>query len=239
MNILFDAAAVQVEQQQETSTRLNTILGAIKSAGASTNQPWDVTITTPITTDALSGIDVFVSLTRDPSVPYAQSELTAITGYVNGGGAMLLMSNHTTFCTQDAILAANFGVTLQPLFISNPTIGGQAVHPMVMSFLDPIPCLTTTLSSSILWEVVSLISHDSCLVVPPATFLPIATFPSTAVDFFNGAPPSSPYFAIVVPPNDTMQGTLIVTGNAGMICDNGNEVPSCAWSPTATTCCSF
>jgi hypothetical protein len=144
---------------------------------------------------------------------------------------MLLMSNHTSYCVQDAILAAKFGVTLQPLFISNPTIQGQAVHPMVMSFLDPIPCLTTTLSSTILWEVVSLISHDSCLVVPPATFLPIATFPSTAVVAPGGAPPSSPYFAIVVPPNGTMQGTLIVTGNAGMICDNGNMVPSCGLVP--------
>lgn len=230
MKILLDGNSIQVQHQKQTSTRLNTLLGAIASAGASTRTTWTVQIASPITTQSLSGVDVYVDLTRNTANPFQQSEIDAITTFVNGGGNAMIFSNHPGFTAGDVPLAAAFGVTLQSDFVSNPTVGGQTVHPMRMTF-DPPPCLTTSLAGSILFEVSSLVSHDSCVIVPPSNFLPIAVFPPTAVVSPSGSAPSSPYFAIVVTPTSTMKGQVIVTGNSGFVCDNGNESPSCGLAP--------
>src|SRR5690349_7447797 len=137
MNILLDGHSVQVQQQQQTSTRLNTLLGAIASAGKSSGTPWTVRTASPITPQSLSGADVYVDLTRNTANPFQPPEIAAITSFVNNGGAAMIFSNHAPFTNCDIPLASAFGVTLQPLFISNPTIGGQSVHPMRMTFDPP------------------------------------------------------------------------------------------------------
>ena len=226
MNILFDSDSVQVQQQVQTKTRLNTLLGAIQSAGTSLGQPWTVTYSTdPITTAQLSDQNVLVVLTRNQADPYEASELSAIYDFVLGGGGLLLMTNHWPFMESDKTLAAKFGVTLDPVFISNPTRHNVAVNSM---FMSGITSLNSALSDSILFQVETLVAHDSCGIEPPASFTPIATFPPTAVVGPDNTLPSSPYFAIAV---ECGKGTVIIAGNSGMVCDNGNNVPSCGLVP--------
>lgn len=232
MNLLFDSNSIQVQQQTATGTRLNTLLGAISSAGTSLNDPWTVSFSTdPINSAQLENIDVLVILTRNPEAQFAYTtaELSAINSFVNNGGGLLLMTNHTVFSTNDANLAAQFGITLQPTFVSNPTVCNAAVNPMVMSNISPSACLNTALSDSLLYQTIALVAHDSCEIVPPSTFTSVATFPSTAV--VNGQPPTNSNFAITVAAGS---GNVIVVGNSGMVCDNGNTVPSCGLVPFGT-----
>jgi hypothetical protein len=225
MKILFDSQSVQVQQQELSKTRLNTLLGAIQSAGTSLGAPWTVTLSTdPITPEQLADTQVLVILTRNQSNPYTSGELSAIYDFVSSGGGLLLMSNHPPFMESDQALAIRFGVTLSPIFISNPTRQHVAVNPM---FMSGIASLNSALSGDILFEVETLVSHDSCGIVPPASFTSIATFPPTAV-VSSGTPPPSPFFAIAVACGS---GNVIIVGNSGIVCDNGNTTPSCGLVP--------
>src|SRR5450631_2431014 len=122
INLLFDSWSTQVLFQRAplcypsgvkpgnkspnnapvvTGMRLNTLFGAIKSAGQSgstwqPDQPWNVSFATPpINAAQLSGIQVYVSLTRFQNEPFAYTsgELKAIQKWVEGGGNVLLMTN--------------------------------------------------------------------------------------------------------------------------------------------------
>jgi hypothetical protein len=227
MHLLFDSKSVQVQQQTQTGTRLNTLLGAIRSAGTALNDPWKVSYTTKarIKRDDLTGIGVLVVLTRDPNPGhgYNPPELDAIADYVHHGGNLLLMTSHPPHFTNDAPLAARFGVTLQPVFVSNLEVEGLAVDAMVMSG----GCLNQSLADDLLDQVDALISHDSCGISAPAGAVSIATFPSSAV-VSTGGPPAYKDFAVRL---DHGSGRVIVVGNSGMVCDYGNPTPSCGLAP--------
>jgi hypothetical protein len=114
VNILFDSWSTQILVQQDpspsnyptgffaqnglfnTRKRLNTLLGAIQSIGQQGGE-WNIYYTSPpITSDQLTGMNVYVSLThfKDPAFAYQQSELNAILSWVETGGNVLLMTNH-------------------------------------------------------------------------------------------------------------------------------------------------
>lgn len=56
----------------------------------------------------------------NPAYAWADSEISAIKSFVDGGGGLLLMSNHFNYAEYDAVLADAFSITLQNVFISNP-----------------------------------------------------------------------------------------------------------------------
>jgi hypothetical protein len=142
MNILFDSWSSQVLFQQKpphypsdskyptpTGQRLNTILGAMKSFGLSTGEEWIVSFTNPpITQDQLTGVDVYVSLTRyiGAGFSYQSEELNFLDVFVKQGGGILLMTNHGQFSAQvpnwtenDVVLANLFGIKLQNYFVTH------------------------------------------------------------------------------------------------------------------------
>jgi hypothetical protein len=236
MKIMFDSLSTQVLYQKKptvvppnagdyptaTHKRINTLHGAIKGAGVSSADPWHVSYSSyPITTLQLSDVNVYISMTRYFTEPFAYQagELAALQGFVSGGGGLLLLSNHgpfksnpTSWPVNDIALAAQFGITLQAIGVSQ-----NNYMPMTMDQAPPY----------IANQIQGIAAHDSCIIVPPTSFTSIAQFPpgATAWDPVakKNVPPSSPYFSILVPFG---KGNVIVVGNSGMFADYGTPQPN-------------
>jgi hypothetical protein len=242
MNILFDSWSTQILVQQDppnyppnfsppavfnTGKRLNTLMGAIESMGQTTDA-WNVYYTNPpITPGQLSGMNVYVSLTRfkDSAFAYQQSELSAIQSWVEIGGNVLLMTNHggmpkdrlDDWTVNDKAIATLFGVTVEDYFV---TTDDMMTMPIAYSPLGN--------------NVSSMCAHDSCLIAPllgsGATITTIAEFPSNATaynpDKNETASPSFPYFAALVPYNQQGAGSLLLIGNSGWVGDEGSPWPA-------------
>lgn len=241
MHIMFDSLSTQVLIQRKPSTlppnpgqfpsatgkRINTLLGAIRGAGVSSGKPWKHSFSNyPITPAQLSDVNVYMSMTRYFTSPFAYqtSELAALQAFVAGGGGLLLLSNHgpfqgnpTSWPVNDIALAAQFGITLQAVGVSQSNY-----MPMTM---DQPPAYIAN-------QVQGIAAHDSCIIVPPASFTSIAQFPPGAMAWDPAkqkyVPPSSSYFSILVPYGE---GNVIVVGNSGMFADYGTPAPSCGLAP--------
>ncbi len=255
LNILFDSWSAQVLFQQAapnyptganypkpTGMRLNTLLGAMKSIGLSSNCNWNVSFTNPpITAAQLAGIDVYVSLTRyqGTGFAYQAAELTAIENWVKTGGNILLMSNHGDFSlpvnsdnwtANDIPLAALFGVTLENYSVQQR--GNKTSTSDIMSVKNTIPYLAN--------QAPTMTAHNSCIIIPPsapATFTSIVEFPSGWNAYCSKtnkitAPPT-PYFSILVPyPGGAAgAGQMLVMGNSGWTGDYGSPSPACGQIP--------
>jgi hypothetical protein len=251
MNLLFDSWSSQVLYQQAppsyppgtpaptpTGMRLNTLLGAIRSIGLSSGEPWNVAFTTPpITPEQLGGVDVYVSLTRyqGAGFAYQPAELDALRAWVADGGSVLLMSNHGGFpsrpgddwTTNDAPLAALFGVALRDYSVQ---VYRRPAHPSnVMTVDGAIPYLAN--------QAPSMTAHNSCIIDPadPESCTPIVRFPAswTAYDprTRQYSSPSTPYFALLAPGPAPGAGSLLVMGNSGWVADYGSPMPACGLVP--------
>lgn len=251
MKLLFDSWSSQVLYQQKApkypqttdapepnEQRLNTLFGAIKSIGLSSNAAWNVAFTTPpITSQQLHGVDVYISLTRFRSggFAYKDQELDAIEEWVHHGGNVLLMSNHgglpdkpqINWTVHDAPLAALFGVKLLNYAVGN---WNDPPHPSnVMKVQDAVPYIAH--------QAPTMTTHNSCVIDPKNahSYTPIVCFPSswTAYDPTTGkySPPPTPYFALLVPGRTPKAGSLLVMGNSGWIGDYGSPHPACGLAP--------
>ena len=254
INILFDSWSSQVMFQREpyrypsgvphpkvTKRRLNTLLGAIKSYGLSTGMEWRVRFTkSRIKPKTLAGVDIYVSLTRyinEPNPPssgtgfsYRDSELAALEDFVSQGGAVLLMTDHgatesiPNWTQNDAALASVFGVTLRNIFVTHTDPDRPDLREyMVMEMNPDLPEDLKFLSH----QVAHISAHDSCIMVPPADFTPLALFPegSTAYDseLKRNIDLPNRYYSILVPFGS---GNVIVVGNSGMVGDYGSPDPA-------------
>ena len=238
MNILFDSWSTQVLYQQAPPSpqippgmRLNTILGAMKSYGLSTKQEWNISFTTPpITKDQLTGVDVYVSLTRYIGERYAYEpdELALLKTFVYDGGGILLMTNHgglknDDWTENDAALANQFGIQLQNYYVTTDNY-------MVMNVNQCLPSPYNYLGN----QAPTISAHDACIILPPADadFVPLVCFPpgATAHDFTTGKtikPPPSPYFSILLRKlGPEGNGEVIVVGNSGFVGDYGSTKPA-------------
>jgi hypothetical protein len=241
MRILVDSLSSQVQVQLQGAPphrRLNTLYGAMLSAGASLTKrwggdqkdpEWQICFSVgPITEDQLEGCDVFFVMTHhlshdvpSPAYVWTPSELDAITHFVANGGGLLLMTNHADYQQYDAALAARFGIVLHEDFISN-----KATY-MVMSgdLLNK-----EAFAKTYLFAVDSLATHDSCGI----SFAPgadgkgtwIAKFPAAAVDrATREAPDPGRYYSVLMP---WQKGKVIVIGNSGTVGDSGGTpFPAC------------
>ncbi len=252
MNLLFDSWSSQVLYQQAapsypppstrapkpTGMRLNTLLGAIKSIGLSSQAPWNVEFTTPpITPEQLDGVDVYISLTRyqGAGFAYTQDELDAIEEWVGGGGNILLMSNHGGFpgnpdddwTVNDAPLADLFGVKLLDYSVQNWHDPPNPSNVMTVQYTVPY------IANQAPW----MTTHNSCIIDPEnaGSYTPIVCFPSswTAYSPQTGeySAPLTPYFALLVPGSTSGAGSMIVMGNSGWIGDYGSPRPACGLAP--------
>jgi hypothetical protein len=208
--------------------RLNTLLGAMTSGGGSLyptpGADWEVCYSCgPIDATQLQGVDVFFVMTHCPAsgIPdvtyqWSSAELSAISAFVEGGGGLLLLTNHPPYMQYDAALAATFGVTLQNTFISGPggwlTLSGDLLN-------------QAAFGPSFLFGVDSLAAHDGCPIsasdtpVPGCAFTWLAAFPP------NADAPAGSYFAAQV---TCGKGQVIVVANSGIVGDYaGNPAPAC------------
>jgi hypothetical protein len=225
-NILFDQWGTQVQVQQTMGgMRLNTLFGALKSAGASSNVTWNTSISTdPITPDQLSNQNLLIILTRaavndqnNQQFAYTPGEITAITNFVADGGGLLLISNHPDYGVNDAVLAKVFGITIDTTnFIAMP---GTRPRPMMVMSGPELNTADKSLAPLFL-GVDSLSTHDACGIsstVNSAKWL--AAFPPAA------KAPAGEHYGIFVP---YQKGRVIVLGNSGTAGDNGGTPsPAC------------
>ena len=242
MRILVDSLGSQVQVQFQGAggappqRRLNTLFGAMQSSGTSlklgnpkAKDPlWQTAFSCgAIDAAQLDPCQVFFVMThyyyKDEPVPsfkWSESELDAITAFVEKGGGLLLMSNHADYPTFDIALAARFGVTLQNVAISS---GGY----MKMSG-DRLN--QDAFGQTLLFGVDSLVAHDGCgisvdpTLKPPSSYRWIAKFPSNATS--DGKPvPDDWYFAL----HATIgKGQVIVVANSGIAGDyDGAPQPAC------------
>jgi hypothetical protein len=212
--------------------RLNTLFGALTSAGASSNVIWESTISTdPITSDQLEGINVLAILTRaaindsdNAKYAYSPDEITAIQNFVGAGNGLLLISNHPNYGVNDAVLAKSFDITIDVKnFISMP--GNSPTRPMMVMSGSDLNTGGTGLGNLFL-GVDSLSTHDACGISSSASGATwLAAFPSGAVAGNGSKIPAGEYFGMLVP---YQSGQVMVLGNSGICGDNGGTPsPAC------------
>jgi hypothetical protein len=229
-NILFDQWGTQVQVQQTLGgKRLNTLLGAIESAGTSSGVTWSSSFSAdPLTAEQLTNADVLVILTRasihdreNQKFAYSSDEITAITSFVGAGNGLLLISNHPNYGVNDAVLAESFQVTIDTTnFISMP--GEPPTRPMMVMSGSSLNTADLTLAPLFL-GVDSLSTHDACGISSSlGTARTLASFPSGAVANGSGPPPKGEGFGVLVPYDS---GQVIVLGNSGICGDNGGTLP--------------
>jgi len=216
-----------------TGMRLNTLLGAMKSAGQAgstwtPNQPWEVSFTVPpITSAQFHGIDVYVSLThyQGTGFAYSSEEIKAIRSFVEGGGSVLLMTNHGAppgspkddWTANDAPVADLFGIKLENYFVKGPSL--------VIDVHDPLKGNAPTIAA-----------HDSCIIVPSkgVSVTTICEFPagwqawSQATGYID---PPTKYFAVLAPYSAKGAGRLLLVGNSGWLGDEGSPKPAQGLAP--------
>ncbi|HEU0079398.1 MAG TPA: hypothetical protein VFQ76_17210, partial [Longimicrobiaceae bacterium] len=126
MNILIDPRSTQVQVQNETGSRLNTLIAALVDAGYSLSY---VNYDAPLAPQ-LAASNLFIIITHrwacppgwPPAIPettdfsWPAADLDAIQSWVNQGGSLLLISTHTDYSIYDIPLAAKFGIKIVPAF---------------------------------------------------------------------------------------------------------------------------
>ncbi len=233
MRILFDSMGSQVQVQNETGTRLNTLLGAIASMGYSAGAPWSFSFTDyrqPIF-EQLDGVDVLVILTHQravypglpPAIPsdvsfsFFDDDLEQIPQWVSQGKGLLLVSNHGAFTpgqppywpVNDAVLASKFGISIVPAAFMGA--GALSIRPAAGA------------PARIVSGVTQLTANNSCGIAADGSTV-IAPIPPGATDRSgNGYSPADYAFSLLKPWND---GSVIVAGNSGTAGDRGNNWPS-------------
>ncbi|HET7462716.1 MAG TPA: hypothetical protein VFJ82_15785 [Longimicrobium sp.] len=233
MKILFDSMSSQVQVHDQTHTRLNTLLGAVSSAGYSRGDPWTASFSDyrkPLF-QQLDGVDVLAILTHQwtsypdlpPAIPpdvsfaFYDDDLKRIPEWVAAGHGLLLVSNHGAgpgeppyWPVNDAVLAEKFDVTIVPAaFVGS---GGSLAFPTVTGAPRPI-----------VDGVREVVAHNCCGIgVTDATV--IASIPSTARDGSgHGYSPDDYAFCVLKQWGD---GSAIVAGNSGTAGDRGNRWPA-------------
>jgi hypothetical protein len=235
MKFLFDKGSSQVQVQLETGTRLTTLFDAIEAQG------WSYEIG-PDRIDAasLADVDGLVVLTRHGATApgttnpfpanwdfaFTADELGAIRAFNAAGGGVLLISNHGPFSAanlnnnwtvNDRVLAAEFGVVIQPAAYQSPT------PPLTMDGGDLSS--NPALQASILAGVTSIVPNNSCAVSSPNSgSLVIASIPSNAVNtspIFPDGPAGQSYAVLA----GSGAGPVIVGGNSGIAGNAGTNYP--------------
>jgi hypothetical protein len=246
MRILFDSMGSQVQVQNETGTRLNTLLGAIGSMGYSAGAPWSFSFTdyTRPISQQLDGVDVLVILTHQravypgmpPAIPadvsfsFFDDDLERIPGWVSEGKGLLLVSNHGAFArgeppfwpVNDAVLAGGFGISIVPA-----------------AFMGTGPLSITPAAGAparIVSGVAQLVANNSCGIAADGATV-IAPIPPGATDRSgNGYSPADYAFSLLKPWGD---GSVIVAGNSGTAGDRGNRWPSNGKIPDGNNLCFY
>lgn len=230
MHILFDKGSSQVQVQLEAGNRLTTLFAAIQAQG------WSYAIGPDrINAAALAGVDCLAILTRHRATQwgttnpfpdhwdfaYTRDEQDAIMTYLEGGGGLLLISNHgpwpqnpTDWTINDRVLAGRLGVDIQPAAYLSPNA------PLTMDGAD----LNPALQYSILSGVTSVVPNNSCAVSGGSQW--IVNIPATAENpstAFPGGPAGQSY-AVVSVRSD--RGPVIVAGNSGIAGDKDSGYPN-------------
>jgi hypothetical protein len=236
MNVLFDSMSSQVQIQDTQKTRLNTLLGAMESFGYVGGPKMSVSFSDyqQEISSQLSGVDVLVIFTRHPAQPspipagtdfsFTANDLSNIPSWVDGGGGLLLISNHgpgggnpTDWTIYDAPLAKAFGVTIVPAMFSNANETGNP--------LDIVPAVPATSPFAPVTSFVSsILAHNSCGVQAGTGSTVIAPIPAGCKDLGSHHYNPADYdYAVGVPWG---KGAVIVAGNSGISGDLGNNDPA-------------
>lgn len=227
MNIMFDSMGTQVQVHNETSNRLVTLLGALDNQGTT----YSFTDYTQNITPQLDGVDVLVILTHYPStqpgytpaIPastnfafsdYDLSTTTGIPSWVNDGGQLLFISNHTFFTTYDTALATALGITIVPAMFQVAQTPFGVLTPAVMVNAGGVD-----------WELNNVEAYDSCGIAPGSGTVLYNFPPGTTDTSGNNYNPSDYAFAVEYAYGQN-GGTIIMAARSGLAGDAGTGFPA-------------
>lgn len=243
-SILFDSMGVQVQVQNETNDRLTTWTKSLTGLGYTLSY---TDYSKPIS-QQLDGIDVLVITTHQyfqatapPCTPpvkpdpipstqcfsYQSADLLGIPKWVNGGGGLLLFTNHSgeqfevapLWPINDIALAASFGITT-----AFATFGtGVPQQALMMKSAPAAPAaITKGVSSVQAWD-------SGGILLPPSSGagsgVPLVALPATGCSDQSGLgyDPASYVFGALYPFGS---GNVIVLGHSGIVGNQGTPQPS-------------
>lgn len=231
MNILFDSMGAQVQVQNETSNRLNTLYGALTDAGYT----YSFTDYAQPVSSQLDGIDVLVILTHQranapgypPAIPsgtsfqFPEADLTGIPEWVSNGYGLLLISNHGLlghtpdyWPLNDIPLAAAMGITI---VAASFTYNNELKNPLVMTPASTAPpAIADGVGNVQVWDSCGISAPNGDVILP----IPPDCFDASG----NNYSPADYAFAIA---SAYGSGNVIVAGHSGIAGDNnGITYPS-------------
>ncbi|HEX3577748.1 MAG TPA: hypothetical protein VHY33_04215 [Thermoanaerobaculia bacterium] len=225
MNILFDSMGTQVQVQNETSNHLVTLLNALDAQGTT----YSFTDYTQPISQQLDGVDVLVILTHypatqpgyTPAIPnetsfdFSETDLTGIPAWVNNGGQLLFISNHTFYTGFDAVLAGALGITIVPAGFEVAQLPFTPLALAVMQVPKPAP------RDWLLPNVYALLSCG----VAPGNGTVLYSFPPNVSDT-SGSNYSPADYAFAVEFSYSNDGTVIMAARSGLCGDAGTGYPA-------------
>ncbi len=230
MRVVFDSLGLQALVHRETGSRLSTLVSGLEARGCSVG--W--TPGEPVSSGTLSECDVLICTTRypDDDLAYTEAERGAIRRFVVSGGGLLVMSNHgdlpgsnpVDLTRHDAVLAAEFGVTLRCTWFEGPVFGGLSTLSEA-SFLRAHPIIQGEGRSPLR----SVITSNCCSLVADHGQSLIALAPEMR-DLRRGGAPKGELFAVAVAGDEAGagwvgRGRLVVISDSGFIADDESLAP--------------
>ncbi|MFL5540154.1 MAG: hypothetical protein ACJ8J0_14285 [Longimicrobiaceae bacterium] len=238
MKILFDVMGAQIQiQQQPPNNRLTTWFGSLADLG----YDYAISSFTPLAPQ-LAGVDVWVSLTRQQtnagSIPpgtcfgYSPQDLGALQTFVNGGGSILMFSNHSWPLGQGPVwpineiqLAAALGIQLVfaefapggkpvPTGCTSPKPSSLATLTMSPN-LDAPPELIDGVSTVEAWDSGGIVPGNGTVIIP----LPGDCSDQSGLGYL----PGDCAFAVLY---TFGSGKVIVAGHSGIVGNYGTCSPS-------------
>ena len=228
MRILFDRNGLQASVHLGDYLRLSVLVTELFYA----NNWISFSSEEALTADELSEVDVLVITTRIAlpfpwveEVEYTDQEIKDISDFVHRGGGLLLMSNHAdrpgnTFDARkhDAVLAEQFGITLEPTFFGNPRREKTRItaplfkkeHPIIAGADDDNP-------------VESIITNTFCSIIANNGEC-IVSIPEEVIDLRDGCSQEGRGFAWALEGEQIKpgaKGRIVVVADSGFI---GTEI---------------
>ena len=224
MRILFDRNGIQAYVHLDDNLRLGVLLTELFSA----NNWISFSSGQALTSDELSEADILVITTRAAlplpwieEMKYTPQELSDISNFVHRGGGLLLMSNHADYSgntfdarKHDAVLAEQFGITLESTFYANPL--NEKTRITVPEFKIDHPIITGSDDDK---PVESIITNTFCSIFANNGDC-IVSIPEEVVDIRDGSAQVGRGFAWALEGEQIKpgaKGRIVVVADSGFI----------------------
>jgi hypothetical protein len=224
LRLLLDSRAMQTRVHVEDGVRLDTFIKAMEAAGVTVVFSAD-----RLDADSVRGADVVLIPTRHAvdGNEYSPTELSALERFTAEGGGLLLMSNHGDLpgrndwdhTRYDCVLAARFGVDIQPAWFAQDE-GGALTSFQAELFNAGHPVFAADSRNAVRTVVAS-----ACAGISRSAGAPLVALAPSMVDWRNGRAVSEYLFGCALEKTSARRGRVVVMANSGFIGTAGTTRP--------------